>query len=212
MLTDLHHKGWMIVQGVRTTSDLMELANSLGRPLAAPTGELVKVLRPLERDQARPTSLSATYGRGEFPFHTDTAFWPRPTRYLVMRVVGDKRRTTQLLNFEHLWRTLDAHCLLALRRSIWRTGRAGTIFCPLEFRVGQTRGWRYDVQAMAPINSSATRARDAVDMAIQESRDKVEVSWPSADCLVIDNWRVLHARGPAPPDEGARFLFRVYVE
>lgn len=191
---------------------MLNVARGLGRPLAAPTGEVVKALRPVESHMARPGSLSADCGLAEFPFHTDTAFWPSPTRFLVMRVVGDQRRTTRLLHFEHAWSALGPRARTDVLRSVWRTEQSkGGIYCSMNFSAGSLRGWRFDSKVMKPTNASSRRALEDFTCAIRDSPKKVDVSWERTSCLVIDNWQVLHARGAAPTEELPRVLFRIYV-
>lgn len=192
---------------------MIALAQSLGRPLPASTGEMVRVLTPVDAKGALPGSLSAAHGRGAFPFHTDTAFWPRPARYLIMRVIGDRRRPTKLLSFEQVWRRLDVAASSDVQQSVWRTrGGAVAFYCSMLLRTGPSYSWRYDAQTMVPANNAAIRAQLAMKAVVESSKDQVSVSWSGTDCLVVDNWRIMHARAAAPPGEGTRFLFRVYVE
>lgn len=212
MIRDLEYRGWTSLRGVQTTSDMVAVAKLLGRPLAGPTGEVVRILTPIDAREARSGSLSATHGRGAFPFHTDTAFWPRPARYLVMRVVGDQRRPTKLLSLDQVWCRLSVATSSDIQRSVWRArGYAGAFYCSMLLRTGLSCSWRYDVQSMRPANRAAVRARDAMETAIERSEDQINVSWSESDCLIVDNWRMMHARGPAPPDERTRILFRIYV-
>jgi alpha-ketoglutarate-dependent taurine dioxygenase len=191
---------------------MVKVACEVGDPLRAPTGEIVKALSPVESHLARPGSLSADFGRDEFPFHTDTAFWATPARYVVMRVVGDVRRTTRLLHFDHIWSALEPRARTDALRSVWRTDEAkGGIYCSLNFSSGSTRGWRFDSKVMKPSNASAVRIFDDLSSAIRAAPEKMDVSWAATSCLIIDNWRVLHARGVAPRAELARVLFRMYV-
>lgn len=192
---------------------MIEASRALGRPLLSPTGELVKALMPVEPHLAPKGSLSATCGLGEFPFHTDTAFWPCPSRYLVMRVVGDLRRTTELLGFEEVYSMLEPRARANALRSVWRvsSNKGGGIYCSMAFAAGTGRGWRFDTNVMKPANASSQRALQEVNHAIRESQAKVSISWERTRCIVIDNWRLLHARGAAPSDETARVLFRIYV-
>lgn len=212
MLPGLKETGWAVVDGVETTSDMLNVACGLGRPLRAPTGELIKALTPIDPHKARPGTLSAECGLDAFPFHTDTAFWPRPTRYVVMRVVGDQRRSTKLLHFEHVWLALGRPAKTDVLRSVWRIEPAkGGIYCSMNFSAGSSRGWRFDSKVMKPTNASSRRALENLACAIRDSREKVDVSWETTSCLVIDNWHVLHARGAALDGECGRKMYRIYV-
>src|SRR4051794_21922126 len=88
-LSDLHSRGWLLVNGVSSAADLLELGKAVGVPVAAPNGELVKELRQTPQNEARKGTQSAIYGTGPFPLHTDTAFLPLPVRFIVLRASGD---------------------------------------------------------------------------------------------------------------------------
>lgn len=197
---------------VTTTAEMVEVAHALGRPVPAPTGELVKALAPVDSLGARSGSFSARFGKGEFPFHTDTAFWPRPVRYLVLRVVGDGRRPTWLLNFRNVLSALAETARVDVHRSVWRTIRqSGGIYCSMRFSAGNEGGWRFDPTVMLPANASARRSLNAVVRAPRESPSTLAIPWKETSCVVVDNWQVLHARGSAPADEMPRILHRIYV-
>jgi hypothetical protein len=213
MLATLKQAGWVALDGIETISDMLKVARTLGRPLSAPTGEVVKALAPVESHMARPGSLSSDCGLGEFPFHTDLAFWPRPCRYLVMLVVGDRRRPTRILHFEHVLSMLGPRAHADILRSVWRTRQSkGGIYCSMNFSDGSSRGWRFDSTVMSPTNASSRRTLEDFAFAIRDSQQKVTVSWERTNCIVIDNWQVLHARGDAPVGELSRVLYRIYVE
>jgi len=99
VLESLDRQGWAFFSGVRTKDGLLSVAQQLGNPIPSSSGELVKVLSPVDGAPRRGGSFSDAHGRGAFPFHTDTAFWGTPCRFLVMHVRGDTRRETHLLNF-----------------------------------------------------------------------------------------------------------------
>jgi alpha-ketoglutarate-dependent taurine dioxygenase len=212
IMSSLSRQGWAIVDGVTSSSEMIEVAHTLGQPIPAPTGQLVKPLSPTDRVFSRGGTLSESHGRGEIPFHTDTAFWPCPSRYLVFRVAGDRRRETTLLHFEQIWLKLGMHARTAVERSVWRTPRyAGGIYCSMRFWDGKSRGWRFDPKVMIPVNVSARQALEEVAHAIAESTGRIAIEWQETDCVVVDNWNLLHARGASPHQEGDRVLFRIYV-
>src|SRR4051794_6145768 len=101
MTSELEFYGWQFVSNISSRDDLIKLAQSLGRPRPSLTGSIVKELRPVAKHAAQRLTLSATYGLGTFPLHTDTAFWPVPARYVVLRVHGDLRRSTTVRTFQN---------------------------------------------------------------------------------------------------------------
>lgn len=211
-MTALKQSGWVFLDDVTTTADMMSVARALGQPVSSPTGEMVKALSPVQSHLAREGSFSASFGCGEFPLHTDTAFWACPSRYLVLRVAGDGRRPTWLLHFEQVWGALGTRARIDAQRSVWRTiPQSGGLYCSMRFSDGAQRGWRFDPKVMTAANPSAMRALEDTRQAVHESVQKVAISWESTSCVVVDNWQVLHARGAGPKDEKQRVLYRIYV-
>lgn len=208
---ELKTRGWTCLQGVRSSSELLDLAHTLGRPVPSPTGELVKELSPIEGTEARQGTFSAEYARGAIPLHTDTAFWPLPSKYLVFRARGDLRRPTTVLTFAHLLQNSPDIYGLA-ERSVWmvRT-RAGAMYCSMRFcSQGQT-GWRYDPHCMSPVNDPAVEVRARIGQLLACARPEL-IPWTEELAVIVSNWDALHGRGSSPPMETTRVLERIYVE
>lgn len=209
-MSTLDDEGWLRVEGIDTPNSLLDLARSLGEPIPSPTGEICKTLRPLPPQMARPGTFSHRYGTGSFPLHTDTAFWPTPARYLVMRVTGDTRRPTLVAPIEELFRQRDSDFGRAIVASVWIARSPRPFYCSMLFRSHRDHGIRYDSQALIAGNSAAWLVSRELP-ALLNTSDVVEVDWSIGGALVLANWRVLHGRGPEPENEGDRFLDRIYV-
>lgn len=210
-LTELNTRGWMLVDGVSSKADLLELGKVLGSPVRTPNRELVKEIRRIPRDQAPPKSQSAIYGAGPFPLHTDTVFWPLPVRYVLLRGYGDTRRPTTIKKFSELVRGCNTEFHVCARNSVWLVD-AGLrkIYCSMQFRHGDSTGWRYDADLMAPANDAAVRvARVLRSLVTGEAVESI--TWSGDKAVVMSNWTTLHGRGPQPPDEGIRIIERLYV-
>ena len=79
------------------------LATRLGSSVSVRrNGPITDQLMPTPSDQAAPRSLSAIYGLGTFPFHTDAAHHRVPPRYVLMRLADGATSTTptQLVDAE----------------------------------------------------------------------------------------------------------------
>jgi len=212
MNTELRTRGWTCVKGINSSSELIDLTRTIGRPIPNVTGEVVKELRPIPQPQARRGTLSAKYATGSFPLHTDTAFWPLPSRYLVLRVRGDVRRYTTILTFASLFQNSTSDLCDLAERSVWRVRtRTNAMYCSMRFASEVGRGWRYDPHCMSPVNGSALKVREQVEPLLRSGRAE-RINWASGLAIVICNWEVLHGRGPSPPGETARILERIYVE
>jgi len=90
--SSLYEKGWLLVEGISSAFDLLELSREVGNPVLGPTGELIKEIRRKPIETALPESQSAIYGLGRFPLHTDTVFWASPAKFVLFRAYGDIRR------------------------------------------------------------------------------------------------------------------------
>ena len=77
-MQEVEQRGWTHIEGIDNEASLLALAKSIGRPLRNATGEFVMELRILPCSEGAPKTLSATFGTGGFPLHTDTAFWAVP--------------------------------------------------------------------------------------------------------------------------------------
>jgi hypothetical protein len=210
-LTELELRGWTRVPNIGGQALLLDLARSIGFPVASPTGELVKEIRVTPNFRARARTLSAVYGRGEFPLHTDTAFWPTPARYIVLRVRGDTRRYTKLRAFEEVLSNCGGRILTLVDQSIWRVrGATSSFYCTLSYRLQGRTVWRYDNECMFPANRAAREVKGIFEVLMKGNTEE-RISWSGDDAVILSNWRVLHGRGPAPQDEDERILERVYV-
>jgi hypothetical protein len=208
----LEQYGWTVAQNVASQSELLELASAIGRPKASPTGKLIRSLIPRLASESTVQTLSAKYGTGRFPLHTDTAFWPVPCRYLVFRAVGDIRRATTILSFARLLETFGTKFRGLAERSIWLARTPGRAFyCSMIFKVGQKSCWRYDSQCMFPVNNAASEVADILNLGMS-GIGETDLEWSEGIAVVMDNWKVLHGRGPMPFGEQRRILERIYVE
>ena len=203
--------GYLPVSGIRDTHDLLGLANSLGRLIPGPSGQLVKRLSIVPKDKGPLGTFSREFGRGSFPLHTDTAFWPRPACYLVMRASGDIRRTTTVLSFARLIQYAGADIQEKIHRSAWVLSVPHKKqYCSMKISTNPETGYRYDPNCMLPANTEAVEIRNWLLCEDVQSLS-VPHNWASDVALIISNWTALHGRGANPPNEQERILERIYV-
>ena len=204
--------GWASVQRINTTNDLVALARLLGTPIPNASGEVVRSTRPTLRKNARSMTLSAEFGTGSFPLHTDTAFWPMPARFIIMSVIGDLRRRTTIYQFRKITDSLGTRSQHEIATSVWRVPSVcGGIYCSMQFHAGVGYGWRYDARCMRPMNSSARTVEKLMQAAL-EAASPDYFTWSNGMALVLSNWQVLHGREVGPSNEELRELRRVYVK
>ena len=210
-LDQLRKSGWLLLDGISSQADIMEIGNALGTPVAAPNGEMVKEIRGMPAIEAPPGSQSSIYGTGPFPLHTDTVFWPMPVRYVILRARGDTRRPTTVVSFSELLHECDARFHELADRSVWLAEIGPRRFyCSLRFRASSLLGWRYDADLMSPANAASIEV-DRILRPLVTKSDVPTINWSGSNAAVLSNWTVLHGRGPAPPDEGTRTIERLYV-
>src|ERR1700720_1820892 len=87
LIQDLEEKGYHISQKC-PSDELLDLIAPLGKIVVDPRNPSpIREIQPQTLEDATPNTLSSRFGLGQFPFHTDTAHWKIPARYLVLYCV-----------------------------------------------------------------------------------------------------------------------------
>ena len=184
---------------IRTAAQLLgweEVPTRAGEPAVAD-------LRPINQQDAPPRSLSATYGTGAQPLHTDGAHLHHPPD-LVMLCADEPNETPTLLwtvlsDASHRpghWSYLADGVFLVKngRESFFATAVLGA-------------GLRYDPGCMDPCDQ---RARHVAQFFKEAAGEAHKHNWATAhQVLVIDNRKTLHARTAVPDQDRARLLHRI---
>lgn len=203
--------GYIFFTSHRPNDSIVEIAKHFGKPLDPFEDGLVQTLVP--RIEAAPNSYSGIYGLSHFPFHSDLAHWRTPPRYLLLRcITGYADIPTLLVDGQDL---IDAVTLDILARAIFkpRRPRDGSVsllrFCePIE----DTVRIRWDEVFLKP----ASRIGEVAHLRVREWLSACKPTALSLaephDTLLIDNWRMLHARSSIPPGRENRAIERVYLE
>lgn len=177
------------------SQDLLAFAQQIGIPVPSRRGgELIQRLR-VEDSSANRNSLTTVYGSGAFPYHTDGAYMDRVPRYVLMSYNSSRpsSRPTLLKCFSAYVAPEKEACL---RTEQWLVDTGGRRFyAPLL----SAKGLRIDPQIMKPVNSRAESPK--VLEAVLALAPVLEVFWAPGDALLIDNWRVVHARAEGRPDD-----------
>ena len=181
----------------------------LGTRVMGRAGALEEVIQPQASDDAHPRSLSAQYGLNALPFHVELSHRPRPCRYLLLGCIdpGSPSAVTMLLD----WRTLgfspeELH-LLEGAPILVRTGRRSfysTILSP------DRAFLRYDPGCLEAVDERGRTALRLLEQRLAAGSPETH-EWRRGDILIIDNWRVLHGRGPSDHGSGRR-LARILID
>jgi hypothetical protein len=105
----------------------------------------VSVLRPVQPGSARSRSLSAQYGLGDQPLHTDGAHLASPPDLVVLAASGPSRTPTRLWDYDRMTRIKEGQLGAALSHGMFlvNSGR-DSFYAPVLDR-GR---WRYDPGCM----------------------------------------------------------------
>lgn len=207
-LENLFLKGWIEIQNITSDSDLINLAHKVGNIIPHPNGDLIFRLIPQSGEKSIKGTFSNRYGFGNFPLHTDTAFWPKPAHYLILYSVEYSNCNTSLISFEEMLKELIFNDYGFVERAIFKVETIHSQFyTSLFFREDSIWGIKYDQSCMKPVNDSA---KEFVKM-IYEVKPKVtEINWKGTNAVIIDNWKMLHGRNSVNQLEN-RVLKRIYI-
>lgn len=205
----LETDGFASVEGIEA-ADLLSFANGLGQPQADTNDPaIVRDLHPVAASRAAPNTLSGRHGTGTFPFHTETAYWRHPARYVLLYCVnpGAGGRPTVV---KDVLAPLSVRDLKALSSELWVVGKRRRPFltCLVE-AVGSRVRLRFDADCMRPVDQGAV-GRALMAEALDDATP-VAVEWHSGDLLILDNFRVVHGRGSSLVPDEDRHLQRVLV-
>lgn len=203
---DARRHGWAELDG--SLDDLAKASQSIGATIV-PTragDQAIGVLRPTHQEDASKFSLSANYGLGYLPLHTDGAHLRRAPDIILLESlsVGDvAQAATLLLSLKE--DEVNDGAWHALHHGVFQIGRGPRAF----FSVArQSDRVRFDLGCMRPLDPLARRVcRFFEDAREQSSRYTWE--FPGR-VLVVDNTSVLHGR-EAASEHSRRVLRRLML-
>ena len=206
ILEGLANKGFASIE-ISTNDELLELGRSLGNilPSRKNSNKLIDVLVP-KGESKYERSISAIYGLNEFPFHTDGAYMPNPPRYLILRNVSRDNKTDTLL------KDLKFDCkeLRELQRAVWYVnGGRGRFYTSIISSYNEVYHLRYDKECMRPAHKRFFHTKAIMEERLINS-NTIRIGWRMNQSLIIDNWRILHARDAVGSNINRR-LQRVWI-
>lgn len=177
-----------------TDKEFLDLGMSLGNPISSRKhSSFIDILLPKEQHHAHKFSLSSVYGSGKFPFHTDGAYFHIPPKYILLRFCeGDPDGTpTLLLPFYSL---LSEEEKSLLRNEIWSVkGRTFNFYVSALEKNLRGKEWlRHDPGCMRLTTKQSILLKLIEEK--QKSHLSKTINWHVGKTIVIDNWKVLHAR------------------
>lgn len=205
-LAAVSETGIAVIDSSVSETTMLQVARHVGEPAQARKA-LIEALTPTLVDNARPASLSQIYGKGAFPWHTDTAHWSNPARYLILGCsdIGAANVPTLVLHREAIELTLEERSVAHTSPFLIANGRR-SFFSSI---CSTGRGfWRFDPGCMRPSDEAGARLMSKIQAIPAE--DATAIAWRRGRIAIIDNWRCLHRRAHAE-QAGSRQLLRVYA-
>lgn len=211
---ELSKTGWSCREtGLSSESELiaavLETARELGAVMKGRHSSYVERLESLAKDRAPASSLSAQFGRGEFPCHIDMAHLPVPCRYIVLGCGFAKERPAATLIQIVGGLRFSPDEMDCLRSGVFlvRNGRRSFFASVLG---GRRRFFRWDPGCMLAKDEYARAAQAAIERELG-AIDPVRHQWRAGSILVLDNWKVLHGRESCHRDGAQRVIYRSSV-
>lgn len=209
VLSSLSENGYAQVRADLKATSTLDIAASFGVISEIQGLSRMQTLVPRERQAGLSASYGETFGREEFPLHTDMAHWYVPPRYLLLRCVSPvKSVKTKVLLSEVLFADID---LIDLERAVFRPRRRldGRLTSLQLFENGL---YRWDPIFLVPITNVAVKLKLRIQEKLNSLTPNLIALSTSHDCLIIDNWRALHGRTAVPESEMNRVVERVYLD
>jgi len=205
--TELNARGFLRLSSSPTLSTA-QVAHSFADVLHLSGISEIQVLTPQPSEGLEKNRYSGLYGMETFPLHTDMAHWYIPPRYFLLRCIEPAEEVhTQITHFRDV---IGPEADLTLRRALFRPRRRqnGRLIC-LRLRDGEC--YRWDPLFIQPVNALAEELRLRIMSRMSGLvRHMVSLSAPG-DCILIDNWKVLHGRSAVPQTAMHRKLERAYL-
>ncbi len=205
---ELKEKGYVSWSSDSETS-MLEVAQNIGKVLKVPTMPLVQTLTPRQKENELENTYSGNFGLEEFPFHTDLAHWYIPPRYLFLRcVIPTSDVETKLIDSRDISADIEDSILSRSHfKPRKRLDRSANLL-----KVKQGEIFRWDSIFIKPANSSAEELKLKIQCAISSAKYISLNLDRKGECLLVDNWRMLHGRSAVRTMSMDRKIERVYFD
>lgn len=216
LLADLNQRGWTVTD-LNTEKSLDEFAHNFGTVFSPYNNSpLVQKLKVNDTEDSHDFSLSGNYGRGSFPFHTDLAHHKKPPHYIILRSISSTKNIRPTLILDSFSFIKNEKLQDGLKKILWIVnGGNGKFYSPLlnDKTLNGKTFFRYDPVCMKPISSKKDLANSLLNSCIEKAKE-ITINWHPGKTLIIDNWRILHARAGAEEkfDDEQRIIERCVIK
>jgi len=207
----INKQGWIELKNITSDEELITLAQSIGQIIKHPNGELIGSLKPKSGKDSIKGTFSNQYGYNSFPLHTDTAFWGKPARYILLSSKEISNCSTLIVSSSDIWENISDDDMKFAKQAIYLIKTIhGQFYSSLIFRENNIEGLRYDSTCMRPFNQSGKKIQESLELILSNIQPK-KIDWTGNKTIIIDNWKILHGRTPIINNKN-RELKRIYIQ
>ncbi|MGN1220224.1 MAG: hypothetical protein ACI4TU_04720 [Candidatus Cryptobacteroides sp.] len=189
--------------------DLIEIASIFGKVVPGARDEIVQSLPARDKGEGPIGSFSYAVGYGSFPWHTDTAYWDIPARYLLLTSQAASSCATLVQSFASI---RDGVCDFdyLISRSVFFLDVPGRkrYISPVVVGDNGEKGLRLDFHIYRPVNKESYILQERVGVFLKENFERK--IWTGENVIIFDNWKYIHSRENAYNDK-TRVLKRIYI-
>ena len=188
---------------------MLSVARGIGELYEAENIASVQTLIPKMKINEQDNTYSGNFGLDVFPFHTDLAHWYVPPRYILLRCVSPAEHVaTKLIDRQSI---LDEQMSDLINRAHFRSRKRLDRKTNL-LKILHNNLFRWDSLYITPANKAGIELKNIVDERIHIVKPKEIFLDKCGDCILIDNWRMLHGRGSINNSSMHRKIQRVYFK
>ena len=206
----LEASGIVLLSKPESNERILELASSLGKVLPDNKGNIFQSLKARPNGMGPKGSFTNVLGFGEFPWHTDTAFWSIPARYLLLTSLNESQCATNYCHFKDVVAMFPEIISLTQKALFEMHLPSGISVVPMQFKINGETGWRYDEHIMKPYNRQAKDVANMIHQSLKNPNLVKSIHWTGENIAIIDNWFGIHNRGECDETE-QRELIRIYI-
>jgi L-asparagine oxygenase len=186
----------------------LAVAQSIGEVASVPGLDPVQTLVPRKADSLEKSSYSGNFGIESFPMHTDMAHWYLPPRYFMLRCI--QPAVEVVTRFVPATAIFSLEDRVTLNRALFRPRRRLDNRLTI-LRLRDSDMFRWDPLFLQPLNSRASALQTRIEQRMASTIAKTVAFESRTDCILVDNWNVLHGRSAVPSSATHRVVERAYL-
>jgi len=195
MKNEIENKGYWIGE-IESKEMFLQIGQELGElSISRSDGNILDELIPKIKTETKRNSLSKMFGFNDFPYHTDCAYQKNPPRYIALRYVGNEASKTPTKMKCFNYNLLNEEEKYFVTNKMWFvTNGIGSFYSTICAKIGNNEFQvRYDPVCMRLVDNHK-KLKEKWNVILDKFREE-EVYWTKNKTLILDNWKMLHARG-----------------